>query len=465
MSTLRLAVDPREAVAGAKQAESALDKVATQALRTEAATKRASRGFSGFGFGVRNASYQIADVAVQMQYGVSAMRAMSMQLPQLLAGFGVFGAIAGAVAAVGAGIMSASSGTRSLSFDFKQLGQDIGPALAPLKTVWEGIKTAFGLFKDGLVWGVNAIINSVQYMVAVVGAVPDAFKAGLEKASSYVRAFGLDVQSMSYSVQGSLQAMMDALTPGEAKPGFLAFLDEESGYTAAENFKFMAQNLSNQATLMRTVAGESAGAFDTLKNAIDGVTQIDIRDYFKTATEAAKETGDTVGEVADKMDDLAKKFEDSMTSGFMSIIDGTKSAKDAFRDMARDIIAELYRVLVVKQLVGSWDSGTGSGTGLVGMLMGGLGGLFGRASGGPVDAGKPYIVGERGPEVFTPTTNGRISNGGGGAVTVNQTINITTGVQQTVRAEIMSLAPRLAEQAKMAVLDAKRRGGSFGAAF
>jgi hypothetical protein len=55
--------------------------------------------------------------------------------------------------------------------------------------------------------------------------------------------------------------------------------------------------------------------------------------------------------------------------------------------------------------------------------------------------------------------------GGGGGVTVMQTINITTGVQQTVRAEIRSLMPQIADSAKRAVLDAKQRGGTYGSAF
>ena len=48
---------------------------------------------------------------------------------------------------------------------------------------------------------------------------------------------------------------------------------------------------------------------------------------------------------------LAKSIEGSMEKAFMSIADGTESVKDAFRIMARDIIAELYRVFVVKQMV------------------------------------------------------------------------------------------------------------------
>ena len=48
-------------------------------------------------------------------------------------------------------------------------------------------------------------------------------------------------------------------------------------------------------------------------------------------------------------------------------------------------------------------------------LFGGGGGLFGglfggfRANGGPVEAGKSYVVGERGPEVFTPSSSGQIT--------------------------------------------------------
>ena len=92
-----------------------------------------------------------------------------------------------------------------------------------------------------------------------------------------------------------------------------------------------------------------------------------------------------------------------------------------------------------------------------------------KAVGGPVSAGQPYLVGERGPELMIPSSNGKIipnnQLGGGGSVVVNQTINVSTGVQQTVRTEIKSLMPQIAESAKAAVADAKRRGGSYGRAF
>jgi hypothetical protein len=60
-------------------------------------------------------------------------------------------------------------------------------------------------------------------------------------------------------------------------------------------------------------------------------------------------------------------------------------------------------------------------------------------------------------ETVIDHTKGQAANG----VVVNQTINVTTGVQSTVRAEIVQLMPQIAEAAKGAVADARVRGGNF----
>ena len=51
--------------------------------------------------------------------------------------------------------------------------------------------------------------------------------------------------------------------------------------------------------------------------------------------------------------------------------------------------------------------------------FGGAGFGGSRASGGPVAAGQRYLVGERGPEFFTPSVSGAVSSLGAGPVTVN----------------------------------------------
>jgi hypothetical protein len=94
-------------------------------------------------------------------------------------------------------------------------------------------------------------------------------------------------------------------------------------------------------------------------------------------------------------------------------------------------------------------------------------GLPGFANGGPVIGNRPIVVGEEGPEVFVPNSAGTIVPNGvsmGGGVTVHQTINISTGVAQTVRAEIAALMPAIKRQTVDAVADARMRGGSFASA-
>jgi len=79
----------------------------------------------------------------------------------------------------------------------------------------------------------------------------------------------------------------------------------------------------------------------------------------------------------------------------------------------------------------------------------------------------PYMVGERGAEMFVPKSAGNIINnsqlgsGGGGNIVIEQNLNFATGVSQTVRAEILNLLPAIQESTLGAVRDARLRGGTF----
>ena len=87
----------------------------------------------------------------------------------------------------------------------------------------------------------------------------------------------------------------------------------------------------------------------------------------------------------------------------------------------------------------------------VGGLFGGIGDMLGfgggtieaRASGGPVNSGQPYLVGEEGPELFVPNGSGTIVPNGaasGASVTIN-----LGGVTVRSEADIRNLSERLAE--------------------
>lgn len=156
-----------------------------------------------------------------------------------------------------------------------------------------------------------------------------------------------------------------------------------------------------------------------------------------------------------------------MESAMMSMVDGTKTVSAAFKSMASEIIKALYRIYVVKKITGMI---TGAIDGYFAPDVAATAAVPGVANGGPVQYGNSYLVGERGPEIFTPGMGGgqitsNSKSGIGSGVTIVQNINVSTGVQQTVRAEIRQLMPQIANSAKAAVVDAKRRGGSYGKAF
>ena len=181
--------------------------------------------------------------------------------------------------------------------------------------------------------------------------------------------------------------------------------------------------------------------------------------------EAAKDQMNAAALEATALYDAMQGVQSSMEDAFMSMVDGTMTAKDAFRSMAADIIKELYRVLVVQRMVGSFEQGGG---GILGTVFGAI---KGNASGGVVQAGQPSVVGEHGRELFVPSQGGRVLSvsqakqavvGGGESITVIQNNTFGNGVN---RAEINAMLPKLVEASKAAVLDAKRRGGSYGGAF
>lgn len=93
---------------------------------------------------------------------------------------------------------------------------------------------------------------------------------------------------------------------------------------------------------------------------------------------------------------LDRLFENGFKGFFSSVVDG-------FRDLARQIAAEFLKMQLMKALL--WG---------IGSLFGGAAradfrkGIPGLAVGGSAFAGEPYIVGERGPELFVPNVNGSI---------------------------------------------------------
>lgn len=138
----------------------------------------------------------------------------------------------------------------------------------------------------------------------------------------------------------------------------------------------------------------------------------------------------TIEELAEKMDS-SKAAWDAMNDNIRAARDGLHEANQALLDFMKTVQSAdgmVATILVETQTTSTSSSGRGSRGGDDSDLVGDN---F-RASGGPVTAGRPYIVGERGWEVFVPPASGYIVNhndavaaatsGAGGSTVINQYI-------------------------------------------
>jgi len=331
---------------------------------------------------------------------------------------------------------------------FLRLKEGAGGFGEAMKLLWDLSKAVF----SGMSWyaeGFRLVI--VALTSSMVGKFVSAFSMIMEKWESLVNGMISGWNGFVDSVGlGSLVAdeyISDwSKSAGESVAGW-----SEASIAAANS----AQDAFKEAK-----TGIS-GAWNALTAAVAAGTQ-EVNIFGDASAEAAdkaggaaKKTVEELKQQQENMKAIASSIRDSFSGAFMSMVDGTKSVKDAFRDMARNIILKLYEVLVVQQMVNA-------AMGLVGMAFPALSPFISgaKAMGGPVTGGKAYLVGEKGPELVVPSRNAQVipnNQVAGGGVTVVQNINISTGVQQTVRSEIRSLMPQIAESAKAAVFDAQRR--------
>ncbi|EET2955096.1 hypothetical protein ACKWNL_02215 [Escherichia coli] len=145
---------------GAKKADSGIKKLNTQMTKTSAAVK------TNLSPAIRNASFQIADFATQLQMGGNAIQAFAVQGAQLVAAFGTGGAVMGAVMAIGGAI--ASSLTDNLD-DATDSTDRMKEALTSIDAVMDKSTTGVNAFSDAYYEATqnNAIAAAVMKEQAV----------------------------------------------------------------------------------------------------------------------------------------------------------------------------------------------------------------------------------------------------------------------------------------------------------
>jgi len=149
------------------------------------------------------------------------------------------------------------------------------------------------------------------------------------------------------------------------------------------------------------------------------------------ARDVAEMRGALEGSFGDGVDRAGRLLEGSLVRAI-------RTGKLGFEDLKRTALATMAEIAAstIRSGIGAafgGGSGGGGQGGLLGLgtaLLGSVLGLPGRATGGPVAPGRGYLVGERGPELFVPTSSGSIApsvSGGARDVRVSISVNAPAG--------------------------------------
>jgi len=339
-------------------------------------------------------------------------------------------------------------------------------------------------------------------------AVTDAFQDAQNPAQDWLKQF----KEANDNVEKFKKSTND-LTK-KALPDYINKLrDLEAQYEGIQKSEKMTSDL--QIGFMNAIKATATGPIDTLikkyENLHTGMTQFEQdQAAAKAVLDAlAAETGEAAGVGADaareaigrlskamddarireKNEEIKNSFESigmAVSDSFKGMITGAMSFKESMKSIIGAVIDQLWKLFVVQKIVGIISGALGagataapssaSGFGNIGMSSpGSFKPVTLRAFGGSVSGKTPYMVGERGPELFVPGGNGTIiPNGnmrGGGSGGSPISINVDArgssdpaAVRAQVQQGILEAAPAIiaaAESRTIAGLRRPRLGGAM----
>jgi hypothetical protein len=139
------------------------------------------------------------------------------------------------------------------------------------------------------------------------------------------------------------------------------------------------------------------------------------------ARDVASMRGELEGPLVAGAGRAGRMIDSSLAKAILTGKTGFDDLKKVALSAMSDIAQASLRALLQTPGGGNFGAGVLNG---FGSLVAGLLGAPGRATGGPVTGGRPYVVGENGPELFVPPGGGRIERGGGSARDVRVAIAI-----------------------------------------
>ena len=265
---------------------------------------------------------------------------------------------------------------------------------------------AKGLPTENAQRGIAELLNTLAGSSATLdefsGAVNQALEAGVDPTSlETFREFNLTVGDLR-----SQLAAFQQLNPSATVNDFVTALGVgreavDDARTAQEQFNAAQQQYFDLLLAGIISAPEYQKILSNLSDEL--LNQGDILQEF--AVQAAR--------------NIQSAFADFLFDPFEGGLDGLVSK---FGDTLRRIASEILANAILTQF---FNSIAGFGGPVGSFAQAALGGLSGRQGGGPVSRGQPVVVGERGPEIFTPRTGGSVTPNAASMEAMMPTINNT----------------------------------------
>jgi hypothetical protein len=331
-----------------------------------------------------------------------------------------------------------------------------------LRFVWDAISgvvtMAYNLvtgFSD-LIDGAGGFGNALAMVAAVGGEVFDRLGMGAEGLGRLMSSVASAVQGVFLKAFGAVGRNFAELTQtiAEGINNLFSKVGVTTGLTGIDAGAFSAIELAGQDEL--GVAGRQASqGLNFLRESVAPLESVKaLRDLVSETRRVKSETGaatEALGEfnselektggagggaggggggaaraaegvkgVSDQLDAMKKRAEEirgTFKNAFVGLVTGTKSFSAALTEVLSKLANMLANAAFDQLFSGKRSGGGGLLGNLFGVLFGGM-----REAGGAVAAGRAYVVGEKRPELFVPSTSGtiipRVPSGGGGVIEV-----------------------------------------------
>lgn len=278
-----------------------------------------------------------------------------------------------------------------------------------------GVINMINFFMEVFAGMVNTTYSIVKNLSAKVGLVLPEFQVKFKPFSTQDSGLGKIFSGINSAMEKAVTTKyidpdrILARAPSLIKPG--EDKKDKLGKDKKDINEFNDFVNANIAATMKNLDAYSQAYADTTRDNLKVAVQAfdDQRSYEEKMKDAALSKDQ---ERAFKVLDAYEAVGNAVADSFKGMITGAQSFGDAFKSIIGSVIDELFRLYVVQQIVG--------------MVKNTLGGILGvpagvKAIGGSVQSGQPYMVGERGPEMFVPSRSGSIVPNGkmGGGISIS----------------------------------------------